>query len=80
MAEGKGFGEVALMYNDKRTASIVAVTDCICWALEANVFKNIIIRQMQERRVTGLAFLDKVELLDPLDKYEKLRLLDGLQV
>ena len=28
-----GFGEIALLYNDKRTASITAITDCDTWVL-----------------------------------------------
>jgi CRP-like cAMP-binding protein len=30
-----GFGEIALMYNDKRTATVRATSDCICWVIEA---------------------------------------------
>ena len=37
-----GFGEIALLYNDKRSASVKATTDCCLWALNGNVFKQII--------------------------------------
>ncbi len=40
---GIGFGEIALMYNDRRTASIIALEDCKVWTLSGRVFKNIII-------------------------------------
>ena len=34
-----GFGEVALLYNDRRSASVRATADCSLWALNGNVFK-----------------------------------------
>ena len=37
-----GFGEIALLYNDKRTASVTAQTDCEAWVLSGDVFKHII--------------------------------------
>ena len=37
-----GFGEIALLYNDKRTASITAVTDCEAWVLSGDVYKSIV--------------------------------------
>lgn len=39
-----GFGEIALLMNDKRTASVIAQGEqgCDCWVLSADVFKNII--------------------------------------
>ena len=37
-----GFGEIALLQNDKRTASIEATTDCETWVLNGDVFKAII--------------------------------------
>ena len=42
---GVGFGELALLYNDKRTATVRAAQDCAVWVLEGKVFKNIIIKQ-----------------------------------
>lgn len=41
---GVGFGEIALMYNDKRTATVKAVEQCDTWVLEGRVFKHIIIK------------------------------------
>lgn len=39
-----GFGEIALLLNDKRTASVIAQGElgCDCWVLSADVFKHII--------------------------------------
>ena len=40
---GKAFGELAILYNCKRTASIKAVSDGKVWALERRVFQQIMV-------------------------------------
>lgn len=75
-----GFGEIALLYNDKRTATITAITDCEIWVLSGDVFKHIIAANSIRRRNISLEYLDKVELFKCLDQFDKLRLIDGLKV
>lgn len=36
----EGFGELALLYNAPRTASIKAVERCYCWALDRITFSE----------------------------------------
>lgn len=67
------------MYNDKRTATVMAATDCITWVLEGKVFKNIIIKSTISRRNIELSFLERVNMFTNLDRYEKLKLIDGLE-
>jgi CRP-like cAMP-binding protein len=43
LSYGVGFGEIALLYNNERTATVRAAASCDCWVLEGKVFKNIII-------------------------------------
>lgn len=71
---------MALLYNAVRTATVEAVTDGAVWIIDGNIFKQIIIRSTQQRRLKELGFLQRCNLFQNLDKYEKLRLLDGLQV
>ena len=73
-----GFGEIALLYNDKRTASITALTDCDTWVLTGECFKLIIAQNSIRRRNISLEFLNKVELFNELEQYEKIKLIDGL--
>lgn len=75
-----GFGEIALLYNDKRTASITALTDCETWVLSGDVFKQIIAKNSIMRRNISLEYLDKVDLFKGLEKLDKLKLIDGLKV
>ena len=39
---GESFGELALLYNAPRAATIKSKTDCILWALDRETFKNIV--------------------------------------
>lgn len=42
--KGVGFGELALIYNDKRSATIQAIEDCETYVLDGELFKGIIIK------------------------------------
>ena len=57
---GKAFGELAILYNCKRTASIKAVTDGKVWALERKVFQQIMVSsglKKMENQVTENIFI-----------------------
>lgn len=60
--KGVGFGEIALMYNDKRTATVKSIEKCETWVLEGRVFKHIIIKATINRRNIELGFLDWVSI------------------
>ena len=79
LKDGDGFGEIALLYNEKRTATVRALSDCEAWVLDGPIFKKIVIKSVVQKRSTELGFLDKVNLFKNLDRYEKLSLLDGLK-
>lgn len=79
MGPGTGFGEIALLYNAQRTATVRAATECYAWVLDGKIFKNIIIKQSLRRRNIELSFLDKVDLFKGIERYEKLKLIDGLE-
>ena len=80
MNPGEGFGEIALLYNENRTATIRALSNAVVWVLDGSIFKAIVASTVKKRRMTELGFLDKVDLFRNLDKYEKTSLLDGLRV
>ena len=40
---GSSFGELALMYNQRRAASVVATEDCVLWAVDQDVFKQLVL-------------------------------------
>ena len=44
LGAGSGFGELALLYNDKRSATIEAVDTCETYTLDGTIFKTITIK------------------------------------
>ena len=68
LPSGAGFGELALLYNDKRTASIRTVNEgCEVWVLDGTIFKNIVIKRTLKRRNIELQFINKVNLFQNLE-------------
>ncbi len=67
---GDSFGELALLYNVQRAATIKANTDVLCWRLDKECFNNVIRDAAIQRRVLYENILKKVEILQNLDPYE----------
>lgn len=56
---GYVFGELAVLYNCTRTASVHAESDVIMWCLDRRVFQAIMMKTGLERRNENLAFLQR---------------------
>ncbi|KAL4439096.1 hypothetical protein ABPG74_008871 [Tetrahymena malaccensis] len=76
---GEAFGELALLYNAPRAASIKAKNDSILFSLDRECFNNIVKESAIKRRERFEATLQKVELLDSMDPYERVHLADGIR-
>ena len=51
--DGSGsFGELALLYNSKRAATVVAETEGVLWALDRRSFRALVVGTMKQRRKT----------------------------
>jgi len=75
--EGDYFGELALLYNTKRAASIIAKTDVVLFSLDRNTFNAVRIETHQKRRIYE-CFLEDIEILQSLDPYERMKIADAL--
>jgi len=76
---GDSFGELALMYNAPRAASIKATADLKCWAVDRETFKLTLMESTIDKRTKYEKFLDEVPILETLYKYEKLTIADALK-
>ncbi|XP_053107198.1 cGMP-dependent protein kinase 2 isoform X2 [Hemicordylus capensis] len=74
------FGELAILYNCTRTASVKAVTSVKTWALDREVFQNIMRRTAQARHEQYRNFLRSVSLLKNLPEDKLTKIIDCLEV
>lgn len=49
---GSSFGELALMYNQRRAASVMATEDSVLWAVDQDVFKQLILSSSMNNKET----------------------------
>jgi cAMP-dependent protein kinase regulator len=76
---GESFGELALLYNAPRAATIRAKTDSTCWALDRECFNNIVKDAAIKKREKYENTLKKVEILKSIDPYELGQICDALK-
>ena len=76
---GDVFGELALLYNVPRAASVESRTDCVLWRLDRETFAAIVSGAAIRRREMHEAFLKKVPILASLDSYELNQVADALK-
>ncbi len=77
--DGKGsFGELALMYNMPRAATIIAQTTGKLWALDRLTFKRIVLKAAFEKRKMYEQLLENMPLFKTLNAYERLNVADAL--
>merc|ERR1711884_521946 len=80
MGAGDVFGELALLYNAPRAATVTATEKSTCWSLDRETFNAIVKEAAQNKRNRYDAFLAKVPLLETMDPYERSQLADALRV
>ncbi|KAI5058232.1 hypothetical protein GOP47_0026402 [Adiantum capillus-veneris] len=76
---GDSFGELALLYNAPRAATVKASSNCTLWAMDRMTFRTILLHTTSQKRQLYEKFLDDVPLFKTLDKYEKAAIADVLE-
>uniref|UniRef100_A0A3P9CZ66 cGMP-dependent protein kinase n=1 Tax=Maylandia zebra TaxID=106582 RepID=A0A3P9CZ66_9CICH len=74
------FGELAILYNCTRTASVRAVNKVRTWVLDREVFQNIMRRTAETRHEQYRNFLRSVSLLANLPDDKLSKIVDCLEV
>uniref|UniRef100_A0A671UG49 cGMP-dependent protein kinase n=1 Tax=Sparus aurata TaxID=8175 RepID=A0A671UG49_SPAAU len=80
MRPGTAFGELAILYNCKRTATVKAVSQSHIWALDRQTFQTIMMQTTQARHQEYFSFLCSVSLLRGLPEEKLAKIVDCLEV
>lgn len=73
------FGELALMYNCPRNATIISQSRGILWALDQAVFRRIVVGAAARKRRSYESLLEGVPMLSELREGERANLADALE-
>lgn len=73
------FGELALMYNMPRAATIIAETNGTLWAMDRTTFRRMILKNAFNKRKMYETLLENVPMLKELSLYERMSVADALQ-
>ena len=74
---GEAFGELALLYNAPRAATITANEDCLLWKLDRDTFNHIVKDASSKRREKYESFLAVVPIFETMEPYERSKLADA---
>jgi cAMP-dependent protein kinase regulator len=72
------FGELALMYNMPRAATIVASTNGTIWGLDRQTFRRIVLKTAFNKRKKYEKLIEGCAMLKSLDLYERMNVCDAL--
>lgn len=72
------FGELALLYNMPRSASVMAMSRGSLWAMDRNSFRRIVLKSAFKKRKLYEELLENVPILKSLEQYERSNLADAL--
>ena len=76
---GEGFGELALLYNAPRAATITATEDSTLMKLDRGTFNHIVKDAAQRKREKYDNFLQTIPILQSMDPYERSKLGDAVR-
>lgn len=73
------FGELALMYNAPRAATIHCAESAVLWAMDRVTFRRILMDTTCKKRRMYEAFLSDIKILSCIEPYERVKIADGLE-
>ena len=76
--KGDTFGELALLYNVPRAATVETVTDCVLFVLGREYFSSIVKDNAIQKRKKYESFLYNVQILQSMENYERSKICDAL--
>jgi len=80
LQRGRGFGELALIHNCPRSATVKAVQDGQLWGVQRATFRNILKQLSSRNFLENRSFLESVKIFDLLTEAQKNMICNALVV
>jgi len=71
---GQQVGELALLYNEARSATVRTTTNCVLWSLDRETFQTVQAAQALESRTKSNQYLHEAQCLSSLRGYHQRKL------
>ncbi|XP_041832043.1 cGMP-dependent protein kinase 2 [Melanotaenia boesemani] len=79
LTTGDVFGELAILYNCKRTATVKAKTSVHLWCMERQTYRTIITNKSKKKREQLMGFLKTSRTLKHLNDMQLSRIIDSME-
>ncbi|XP_026174393.1 cGMP-dependent protein kinase 2 [Mastacembelus armatus] len=79
LTSGDVFGELAILYNCKRTATVKAKTEVHLWCMERQTYRTIITNKSKKKREQLMGFLKTSRTLKDLNDVQLSKIIDSME-
>ncbi|TRY59161.1 hypothetical protein DNTS_032409 [Danionella cerebrum] len=79
LSAGDMFGELAILYNCKRTASVRAITPVKLWCIERQTYRSIMTNKSKRKREQIMGFLKTARTLKALNDVQLSKIIDSME-
>ncbi|KAI1897232.1 hypothetical protein AGOR_G00081150 [Albula goreensis] len=79
LTSGDVFGELAILYNCKRTASVQALTKVRLWCIERQTYRTIMTNKSKKKREQMIGFLKTARTLKDLSDVQLSKIIDSME-
>uniref|UniRef100_A0A8C1CRY1 cGMP-dependent protein kinase n=1 Tax=Cyprinus carpio carpio TaxID=630221 RepID=A0A8C1CRY1_CYPCA len=79
LSSGDVFGELAILYNCKRTASVKAITAVKLWCIERQTYRSIMTNKSKKKREQLICFLKTSRTLKALNDVQLSKIIDSME-
>ncbi|XP_036406521.1 cGMP-dependent protein kinase 1 [Megalops cyprinoides] len=79
LTSGDVFGELAILYNCKRTATVKAITKVRLWCIERPTYRTIMTNKSKKKREQIMGFLKTARTLKDLTDVQLSKIIDSME-
>ncbi|MBN3304341.1 KGP1 kinase, partial [Amia calva] len=79
LTPGDVFGELAILYNCKRTATVTALTNVRLWSIDRQTYRTIMTNKSKHKREQVMGFLKTAKTLKDLSDTQLSKIIDSME-